>query len=203
MKKLILTLTASLACVAAFAQGKVAFNQDSLHLSYYGTVAAADAALAGQGCGTGVYAPAGVTLVADLYAGTAAGSLSLVSTTTFSAVPGKWNSASVTVPGIAGGTVAFMEVQIRDQAFAAPTTFTGQKFGTYYGTSAEFQFTLGGGITYPVMWGASGTWAAGTFPLDQYGTGSKGAIQVNLVHEHASFALAGLGIAEMTIFRRR
>jgi hypothetical protein len=96
-----------------------------------------------------------------------------------------------------------MEVQIRDQAFAAPLTLPANPFGTYYGTSEMFNFTLGSGVTYPVMWGVNGTWAAGTFPLDQVAAGFKGAIQVNVVPEPASFALIGLGIAAVTIFRRR
>jgi len=206
MKKLILTVTASLACVAAFAQGKVGFQNDSVHLAYYGSTLGSDAALAGQGVDS-AHMPTGVTLVADLYAGTSSSALSLVSTTTFSAVPGKWNAASVTVPGAGGGTTVFLVTQIRNQASVAPAAFVGTPQsvpGTvYYGASSIFSFTLGSGVTYPVMWGTSGTWAAGTAALDQYGAGSKGAIAVSAIPEPASFALAGLGIAALTILRRR
>jgi len=89
MKKTFLTVVTTLACVAALAQGKVAFKNDSLHLAYFDPDPAKlrpqDAALAGQGPQSTVQ-PTGVTLVADLYAGTSSSSLALVSTTTFTAI---------------------------------------------------------------------------------------------------------------------
>jgi len=202
MKKLILTVTASLACVAAFAQGKVSFQTDSLHLAYFSAVAPGDEALLGQGVSS--TSPQSGALVADLYVGTSSTALTLVSSTSFSAVPGKWTSASVTVPGIAGGTSVFMAAQVRDQSATPASAFTGTRTAgsTYWGASQIFTFTLGSSITYPFMY-TSPTWAAGTFALDQYGAGSKGAIAVSAVPEPASFALAGLGIAALTILRRR
>jgi len=205
MKKLVLTVTASLACLAAFAQGKISFQNDSTRLAYYGSTAGgADSALQGQGVGSALM-PAGITLVADLYMGTSSTALTLYSTTTFSAVPGKWNSTSVLAssPFIAAGASVFVVTQIRDQSIAAPATFTGTRFGAYYGTSDVFTFTLGGAPTYPAMWSGTSTWAPGTFNMDQYGVGSRGAIAVTAVPEPASFALAGLGIAAMAILRRR
>ena len=41
MKKSFIVLIASLFCTAAFAQGKVGFNTDSLHLVYWGPTAGA------------------------------------------------------------------------------------------------------------------------------------------------------------------
>jgi hypothetical protein len=202
MKKLILTLTATAACLGAFAQGKISFQTDSLHLAFFNPSTAnfgGQAVYAGNG-------PAGVNFMADLYMGTTAGSLSLITSSAFGATPGKWGTISVLAPApYNAGTSVFVEVQVRDGASAAPTTFTGTPFGTYYGASQEFNFTMGSASSpvYPVMWGASGNWAAGSQALDAYGAGSKGAIMVTPVPEPATFALAGLGAAAMLIFRRR
>jgi len=204
MKKFILTAAAALACVGAFAQGKILFATDSLHLVYYDSSA-------GSLAGSGVFAgnmPAGVNLVADLYMGTSSSALSLYSTSTFSAAPGKWNSLQVLAnnPFINGGTSVFVEVQVRDQSVAAPAIFTGAPIGTYYGTSSLFTFTLGSAVTYPAMTSGSSTWAAGSAALDQYGAGSRGAIAVSslaVTPEPGTMALAGLGAAAMMVFRRR
>jgi len=87
MKKVVLTLTASLACFAAFGQGKILFTTDSLHLAYYSS-----GPNAGQAITTG---NGGGNLMADLYLGTSATSLFLYSSTTFTATPGKWSQLSV------------------------------------------------------------------------------------------------------------
>ena len=61
-----------------------------------------------------------------------------------------------------------------------------------------------GPSTYPAMWSsaAQSTWAAGTFPV--VGATGFGAIEVYAtVPEPSMFALAGLGIASLLIFRRR
>jgi hypothetical protein len=199
MKKLFLALVTVLGCSGAFAQGKISFQTDSLHLVYYEF-----GGLAGQGVSSSNMP--GVTLVADLYMGTSSTALYLYSTTTFSAVPGKWNAVSVQAnanpttgaPAIPGGTSVFVETQIRDSAFAPPNQFSFP-FGTYYGKSVMFTFTLGSSVTYPVMWGASGTWPVGTFDL---GSGNKGAIAI-ITPEPAGFGLVGLATAALTIFRRR
>jgi hypothetical protein len=215
MKKLILTAVASLACLAAFAQGKIGFQTDSLHLVYYGGPGAGTNS--GGAVNSDSLAPGLTGLAVDLYMGTSSSQLFLYSSTTFGATaagPGKWTGASVQAnanpttgaPAILGGTPVFVEVQVRDTSKLAPFIFTGDGAGFLaYGTSAEFNFTLGGSITYPVMWGANGNWAAGTWPMDQYGTGSRGAILMNVaaVPEPASFALAGMGAAALLIFRRR
>ena len=208
MKKLILTVTATLACVGAFAQGRVQFVNDSLHLAYY---------TGGSLDGQAVWAnnmPAGITLVADLYLGTSSSSLSLITSTSFSGTaPGKWNAFSYAAPGLAGGTTVFIVAQVRDAAFAAPTTWApGQAgFGSYYGVSQEFSFVLGTSSSqYPPMYahnallgGGLSTWADGTFAMDSVLPNNKGAVSVSAVPEPASFALAGLGVAALTILRRR
>src|ERR1041385_207922 len=106
MKKLVLTAVASLACVAAFAQGKISFQVDSLHLVYYDP-AKTGASLAGNGVSSSLM-PAGINLVADLYVGTSSTSLSLMTTTTFGATPGKMNTANIAVPFAPGGASVFV-----------------------------------------------------------------------------------------------
>lgn len=205
MKKLLVIVTATLVCLGAFAQGKIGFTQDSSHLAYY------DPSVGGTLGGHTIYdsnMPPGITLVADLYMGTSSSSLSLYSTTTFGPIPGHWNTAQVTAsnPFIAGGTSVFVEAQIRDQAFAPPGTFAGTPFGSYYGKSVMFNFTLGSGITFPPMYGPNGNWPAGNFDLggvDGNPAGAKGAVSTSAVPEPASLALCGLGAAALLIFRRR
>jgi len=219
MKKLLVTVTAALVCVGAFAQGKVAFQNDSLRLVYFDPNAAnlrsGDAALAGQPTPLPTSTlPSGVTLVADLYMGTDSSSLSLYSSTTFDATapgPGKWQNVNVQAisPLILGGTRVNVEVQVRETTQAAPGIFAGRPAGYsgYYGQSALFQYTLGSGSTYPVLWNQTvGNWPAGTFNLDNSaaGTGSRGAIQLSaVIPEPGTFALCGLGAAALVIFRRR
>jgi len=212
MKKVVLTLTASLACLAAFAQGKISFQTDSLHLAYYDPVNGGSAA--GNAIST-ANMPAGTTLVADLYMGSTSGSLQLISSTTFSATPGKWASASVVAPApYTGGSTVFIVAQIRDNGHAAASLLdanllsTGSTYAaalgySWYGWSQEFQFTLGAGVTYPVMYNAPG-WTQGTQDLSSSaGAGARGAIAVASVPEPTSMVLLGLGSAALLIFRRR
>lgn len=206
MKKLVLTLTATLACVAAFAQGKIAFVNNSLHLVYYdqaGGLRAADAALANQGVSASAM-PAGVVLVADLYGGTAASSLALISTTTFSPTVGTWTLANVLVPTTA---YTFYQVQIRDQSFASAAAASAG--GSYSGVSSIFNTTPGTSILYNSIVNhnspANSTWDDGLFNMDIQANlpGARGAIKVGLVPEPSSIALAGLGVAALMAFRRR
>src|SRR5258706_11958837 len=117
MKKILVTLTATLVCLGAFAQGRVTFNNDSLHLVYYTTdptaINPADAGLAGRGPYS-TNSPAGATLIADLYAGSNAGSLALVKSTTFtgSFAEGRWTAAATTLPnGLPASQTTFFQVQ--------------------------------------------------------------------------------------------
>src|SRR2546421_11740058 len=118
MKKTFVTLTATLACVAAFAQGKVQFKNDSVHLVYLTTdttfLKAADQSKAGGLPNAGGTLPSGVTLVADLYGGTSSGSLVFQASTSFSATSlGVFNTVNVLATGINGGSTGFFQVQIR------------------------------------------------------------------------------------------
>ena len=207
MKKLIFTLTATLACVAAFAQGRINFVNDSIHLVYFtsdtNSLRAGDAALAGTGPTTAS------ALVADLFAGTSASSLTLQKSTTFSIVPGKWTAANtILAAGIPGGVPQFFQVQIHDAAAVSATAAQGS-LNQYYGFGQVFTAVPNSGsIAYNSLTAhvapANSTWNDGTFVMDQYGVGSRGAIVVQAnVPEPTSFALAGLGAAALFIFRRR
>lgn len=201
MRKLFSVLAISVASLAAFAQGKISFETDSLHLVYW--------AYSGQP----VNDP---SLAVDLYMGTSSSQLFLYSSTTFSTIAGgegRWNAASVQAtanattgaPLINGGTTVFVEVQVRDANKTAPGIFTGDSAGyILYGKSSEFSFLLGSGITYPALWGANGNWPVGTFNMDgsSYGTGARGAIAVG-IPEPSKVTLAGLGAAAMLLFHRK
>src|SRR5215475_13956127 len=120
MKKLVLTLAASLLALGAFAQGKILFATDSLHLAYLAQDPS-NGGLAGQAISSASFPP-GYTPMADLYMGTSSSSLSLISSTTFGAVPGKWNNMSVTAPSpFATGTSVFIIFQIRDTGGVPPS----------------------------------------------------------------------------------
>jgi len=215
MKKSFIVLIASLFCVTAFAQGKVSLSNDSLHLVYWGPTAGA---FFGQAVNSDNAPPGLPPIAVDLYMGTSSSQLYFYSSAQLgfgllANGPGKWFSQAVAAnanattgaPGIPGGTSVFVEVQIRDTNTPAPNIFTGISDAfQVYGTSVLFNFTLGPGIVYPPLWSqTSGNWPLGTFNMDQYGIGSRGAIQVNIVPEPTTFALAGLGAVAMLIFHRR
>lgn len=213
MKKLITTLAITAVCVGAFAQGKVGFVNDSLHTYYMGpNVLAADAAVAGLRTPVNGLLPSGVSLRADLYAGTSAGSLTLISSTTMSAaIAGRQINANVDLPvGIVGGVAQFFQVQIRDSLFASAGL--AEAGGSYFGYGTVFTAIPNPGAGYnPLIQTVSptfSTWANGTFNLSGVGgapTGTLGAIMVsaNIVPEPSSMVLAGLGAASLLMFRRK
>jgi len=186
MKKLVLIAVASLACVAAFAQGKVNFQNDSTRLVYW-----VNGSLAGQAVNADNLAAGVSGLVADLYMGTSSSQLFLYQTTGFSPLatgPGKFlaaqtlanANATTGAPLILSGSV-FVEVVVHSTEKPSANTFdTSVTRGyTAWGASSLFNFTLGTGATYPVLWNqTAGNWPAGTFNMDQYGLGSRGAIGV-------------------------
>jgi hypothetical protein len=215
MKKPLAILTISLASLAAFAQGKISFATDSLHLVYFDySWGPFNYSFTGQAVSSTNGLP-GVTAVADLYMGTSSSTLYYYTSATFGTTPGKWNQTSVTAnanpttgaPAIPGGTTVFVVAQVRDdrsppENVLTPGVYPGLN-GAYYGASQEFTFTLGSGVTFPLMSGANGTWSAGTFILDQYGVGSRGAINIPEIPEPYTVALVGFGAAAMLILRRR
>jgi len=226
MKKLVLTSAIALACVGAFAQGKVRFVNDSVHLLYFTTDAqkldSADAGLAGQALPSNGNGSLGAhSIIVDLFAGTSSSSLSRVSTTSFSSggTAGTFVGANVSMtPGGTGfnGTAAvpsgtdFFQVLAYDSAAGSyAAALAGNGF--YYGSSPIFTTVAGSGTPYNSIASPStpafSTWAAGT--SDQSAAtglaGARGAIQIqlNLVPEPSTIALAGLSAAALAIFRRR
>jgi hypothetical protein len=192
MKKLIVILTVSLATLAAFAQGKVSFQNDSLHLVYSPFVDYS-------------------SLVADLYMGTSSSLLYLYASTTFglASAPGKWTGMSVLAnanattgaSAIPGGTSVFVEVAVHTTERPPMNIYDAGALQTYLasGSSDLFNFTLGSGITYPVLWGANGNWPIGTWPMDQYAPGARAAII--LIPEPRTFALFGLASVALLVRR--
>jgi len=215
MKKLILTCTVALACVGAFAQGKVRFVNDSVHLLYFTTdaskLATSDQALAGQATLSNGQGATLATLAVDLWAGTSSSTLAKVSQTsiTTGGLGGTFNGANVALPApLNTPSVFFFQVQVYDVtagSYAAASAANGE----YYGASSIFTSQASSGAAYfsivQTTPPANSTWAAGSFDLGAQAVGDKGAIaiQLNSVPEPTSFALAGLGLAAVTIFRRR
>jgi hypothetical protein len=191
MKKLLLTVTLSLACVAAFAQGKVNFQNNSLHLVYWdpsmGTAYAGHAYLVGDG---------GYQLSIELWAGTSSTSLSLQGTTDFvnQSSAGTWVGRTLQMPSVAAGA-NFFEILIHD------TTNPN-----LHGDSGIFSANSSGGTAYfslvQHISPAFSTWADGTYNLDAVLPGARGAIMLT-VPEPSTIALAGLAGAALMIFRRR
>jgi hypothetical protein len=212
MKKLLVTLTATLICVGAFAQGKVQFANDSLHLIYYSTDAGGlrpgDSALAGKGVFGGAM-PGGVTLVADLYVGSNSTSLVFAKSTTFSAVTkGRIVNANVDLPAPFAANIPWtFQVQVRDSAFA--TAAAAEAGASYFGYSPFFTTVGNLGPAFNSIVNpnapALSTWAAGTLDLSTESglSGARGALSVQVIPEPASLALAGIGAAALLIFRRR
>ena len=205
------------ACVTAFAQGKVSLQNDSLHLVYWNPDPLySPPGVAGQAVNSD-NAP-GLNPMVDLYLGTSSSTLYLYSSTTFRPLgigPGRFNPVSVSTianpttgaPFIPGGTTVFVEVQVRDASWAPPNIFDFSGFPQGiigpWGASVEFTFTLGPGIVYPPLWNTSGTWPPGTYNMDQYGLGSRGAILLGYIPKPSTLALFGLGTAASYIFRRK
>ena len=215
-----------LVCVGVFAQGKLQFANNIDNLIYFTTdttqLAAADVgktvggfALAGSsaytGAGSTIAALAGTpTLVAGLWAGAAAGSLSFVTATTIADVnlAGQIVGVQANLAGLPAGTPAFFQMQVYDSRNA--NALESQLAGNYWGQTAVFSAVPQAAVYSPIYQTAApvnSTWTAGTFvPVDFAGfPGYFGgvALQGGIIPEPGTFALAGLGIAALLVFRRR
>jgi len=217
MKKTLLTLALVTASVAAFAQGKVSFGNDSNHYFVLGNpVLGADLALGGGVSSTAGNTvsgatgaipvgplPSGVTLIAALYAGngTAGNNLTLATSYVLDATgwltTGRMVTHGIAVAGLTGGQIDTLAVVISDRVGAigsayVPDLASAAALGyQYFGTSGLFQMTPGTSLTYPsVVTGGGTTWGPAN-------------LVITSVPEPSTFALAGLGAAAMLIFRRR
>lgn len=217
MKKTLLTLALVAATVAAFAQGKINFNNDTLHLVYFTTdqssLVSGDSALAGFGMASTTVIAGAPVIEADLWGGTASTALSLYKTTTFSAVPGKWTATTTLLssPLILSGTTVFWQVVIHDTRITGADvssiqTAAGKSMNEYYGWSPIFTAVCAASYVnlYATASPTLSTWPVGTQDLSAlYGAGAKGSIMLQAnVPEPTSLALLGLGAASLMIMRR-
>ena len=228
MKKLLVILTATLVCVGAFGQGKLAFQVDTTQLIYMTTgtpdhqLNPADVGKQVAGfplAGSSLYTGAGSTIAslagnpsftAALYAGTSAGSLSQVATTLLanSSLAGQLNPLNVTLAGMPAGTAAFFQIEIFDSTYTSAAAAWAVP-GKYAGETGVFSAVPSAGAYSPLYQTSApvnSTLPLGTYvPLDYAAfPGYKGLIEVYaVVPEPGTFALAGLGLASLMIFRRR
>lgn len=209
MKKLSLTFCIVALNIAAFAQGKISFMNDSLHLYYLDPVPSnlrpADAALAGQLVPVNGILPSGSTLLIDLYGGTSANNLALITTTTFSSTsPGYQNPTGVTLAAIPGGAAAFFQVLIRDSVI--PGGLPPWNFGSFYFSFSEiFTVVPSSSINYNSIVNHGGTaqstWADGTYDLGPAGFGA--VMFPTYIPEPCALSLISLGVAACLAARKR
>ncbi len=208
MKKLLITLTATLLCAGAFGQGKLSFDIDENHLIYFSAdmskLALADWCITvdnGFGCGalpiegsslytgltlngtpgTIMSVSGSATMIAALYGGWSPSSLSLLTTTTIADIsnPGGVVPVNCTFSALPAGTPAFFQVLVYDSA-------TGPWRGGYGGGTQIFQATPSASAYMPIYLAGppvNSTWAPGTHYLTDLspgciGPGYYGAIEV-------------------------
>ena len=170
------------------AQGKVNFQNNSLHLVYWDPSPGAPFAGHAYLLGDGNYA-----FTIELWAGTSSTSLSLQATTDFSgqSSPGTWPGRNVQMPTVGAG-LDFFDIRIHDAAYML------------FGDSGIFIAQASGGTAYYSLvqhtTPGNSTWADGTYNLDSLSPGFRGAITFG--PEPSSFALACLGFALLLLRRR-
>lgn len=173
-KTIILGLVLAVGAITSFAQGTVNF------------------ANAGPGLNAPVFQSDGITKLssaytAELLAGTSAGSLTSIATTSFlSAAPGIFTGGTQTINSLTPGGPGFFEVR----AFATSFGSYANAFasGSGYGSSSIFSLAATGNPT--------------TVPPGTPAT-LIGLTSFTLVPEPSTLALLGLGAVSLLAFRRR
>ncbi len=144
-----------------------------------------------------------------LFGGSASDALTLQATTTLADanLAGQLSPVNVTFANLAAGTPAFFRIDVFDSR--ATSTANAWANGQYGGTTGIFQATPATASYSPIYSAlANSTLPAGTFVPVDYAAypGYAGLIEVQMatvVPEPGTFALAGLGLASLLIFRRR
>lgn len=179
MKRLLLVAACIVATVGALAQGTVNFANKVAAAGIDAPVLNVD--------GTKL---AGADYLAQLYAGTTAGSLSAVGSAIPFKVNGYFSGGATVIPGIAGGATAIL--QVRAWAAAGGATYElALAAGGAAGMSAEFGVALGNPAAEPP-----------TVPADL-----KGLVGFKLaggpIPEPTTIALGALAAGALLLFRRK
>lgn len=185
MRKLIALLAVSVVTVSALAQGTVNFNNNV----WTGTSSRP------------VFAPDGVTrlvgtdYVAQLYfgtVGTPAASLQPIGNVgrfrvVTTASPGTWSGSTITLPGIAAGQTAALQVRVWNATLFPAGYAAAVAGGGIRGASGEFSYTVPAGSTP----------APNEFWMANFGSFTL------VVPEPSTIALGVVGLAGLLFLRRR
>jgi hypothetical protein len=204
MKKTLAVLATFAIAVGAFAQGKVVFgnanhpitlNSDpNLVKAGY----AANTAAPQAGGGNDVLG----LLSAQLWAGTTAGNMALVSTVGPAGLAGLpdgiFRNTPVTLAGIPSGAAAFFQIFLWETTAGNYDAALNRQPATeadrwWYGSTAVFTATPGAIAGTPIA--NSPGWPNAPITLSANAPG--------VIPEPSTFVLAGLGIASLLLFRRR
>jgi hypothetical protein len=181
MKKILTAVAVLFVSLGALAQGTVNFSNGAAGVN--APIRDVSGALA-----------AGTGFIAQLWAGATAGSLAPISpTATFAtgASAGYFFGGSRTVPGVATGSPAFVQVRVWNSGFAD----WASAFAAY--TSGNAAAQIGGDLV--TAWASPNLGGGPTPPANLIGMQS---FQLRQVPEPSTIALAALGAAAL-LFRRR